>query len=324
MSKLSRACVFSCVCCCLINATLSGGPTRVAASELKAGVARVDMTPPLDLKTPLGGYGERMNRPAEGVHDRIFAKALVLADGKKKFALVTVDIVGFPPPLKSMLVARLAADGWTKEQIMLLPSHSHTSIEMNAINPENTFQVPQLGIYSPRVLDFVMERLVQVVHDAQLQLVPVAVGTSSVSIEGWNRNRRNGPVTDKELTITRVDTTQGKPLAVLVNFACHPTFMTGEDMQFSGDWPGHLQRTMESLIGEGVTAMFYNGAEGDRRPPGAPTREPAAGNGPNATAATWASSPGSSGSRPRPSRTSRLPITCTRSPCPSAPGIRTS
>ena len=72
----------------------------------------------------------------------------MLADGEQKFALVTADIVGFPPPIKPALVERLAPTGWTNEQIMLLPSHSHTSIEMNAINPANTFQVPQIGIYN--------------------------------------------------------------------------------------------------------------------------------------------------------------------------------
>ena len=67
-----------------------------AAAEIRAGVARVDLTPPMKLNAPLGGYGERMNRPAEGVHDRVFAKALVLTDGDRKFALVTADIVGLP------------------------------------------------------------------------------------------------------------------------------------------------------------------------------------------------------------------------------------
>ncbi len=264
-----RAFSIACLTICAIG-PLWADARPAHAAELKAGVARVDLTPPLELKAPLGGYGERMNRPAEGVHDRIFAKALVLTDGTKKFALVTVDIVGFPPTLKPALVQRLADGGWTKEQIMLLPSHSHTSIEMNAINPANTFQVPQLGIYSPRLLDFVMERMVQVIRDAQQNPTPVSVGTSSIAIEGWNRNRRGGPVTDKELTVTRVDTAGGKPLAVLVNFTAHPTFMTGEDMQFSGDWPGHLQRTLESLVGQGVTAMYYNGAEGDQAPSGRP------------------------------------------------------
>jgi len=241
-------------------------PAAVAgAAELKAGVARVDLTPPLDLHAPLGGYGERMNRPAEGVHDRIFAKALVLVSGERKFAIVTVDIVGFPPTLKPALVEQLGA-GWTASQMLLLASHSHTSIEMNAINPLNTFGVPQIGLYNARVHEFVMERLLQVVREAEKQLTPVTVGTTTVSIEGWNRNRRSGPVTDNELTVTRIDTTQGKPLAVLVNFTAHPTFMNGDDMQFSGDWPGHLQRTIESLIGDGVTAMYYNGAEGDQAP----------------------------------------------------------
>jgi Neutral/alkaline non-lysosomal ceramidase, N-terminal len=270
MRRPIRAIAISWMSACALCTWSTRGFDRVQAAELKAGVARVDLTPPLELHAPLGGYGERMNRPAEGVHDRIFAKALVLADGEKKFALVTADIVGFPPPVKPALVERLKEGGWTKQQIMLLASHSHTSIEMNAINPLNTFQIPQIGIHSPRVYEFVMERLAQVVQAAERQLVPVAIGTSSISIEGWNRNRRGGTVIDKELTVTRIDTLAGKPLAVLVNFTAHPTFMSGEDMLFSGDWPGHLQRTLESLIGDGVTAMYYNGAEGDQSPVGRP------------------------------------------------------
>jgi hypothetical protein len=42
--------------------------------------------------------------------------------------------------------------------------------------------------------------------------------------------------------------------------------MDAEDMLFSGGWPGHLQRTMEALIGRGVSVLFYNGAEGDQSP----------------------------------------------------------
>jgi hypothetical protein len=111
-----------------------------------------------------------------------------------------------------------------------------------------------------------MERMVQVVRDAGREPVPVTVGTSSIAIDGWNRNRRGGADIDRELTVTRIDRAQGQPLAVLVNFTAHPTFMSGKDMLFSGDWPGHLQRTLESLIGGGVTAMYYNGAQGDQSP----------------------------------------------------------
>jgi hypothetical protein len=92
-------------------------------------------------------------------------------------------------------------------------------------------------------------------------------GSASVSVADRNRNRRaSNSVHDSNLTVTRIDTGEGRPLAVLVNWTAHPTFMDAEDMLFSGDWPGHVQRTMEALIGQGVTAMYYNGAEGDQSP----------------------------------------------------------
>lgn len=244
---------------------------RAKAAELKAGVARVDLTPSLSMKAPLGGYGARMNRPAEGVHDRIFAKALVISDGQRKFALVTADLLGFAPPMKPAIVERLAAKGWSPEQIMLLPSHSHGAIEMNAINPRNVFKIPQIGIHDPALYDFTLKNFVDVIQRAEQNLQSVSVGTASRQIPGWNRNRReDGGVTDDELTITRIDTLSGKPLAVLVNFTAHPTFLNEDDMLFSGGWPGQLQRTIEAVIGQGVTAMYYNGAEGDLAPQSRP------------------------------------------------------
>ncbi len=241
------------------------------AAQLKAGVARVDLTPPLSMKSPLGGYGERMNRPAEGVHDRIFAKALVVSDGTKKFAIVTADLLGLAPPVKPAIVERLAKADWSAEQILLLPSHSHASIEMNAINPSNVFKVPQMGIHNPELYEFTLANFVRVIQQAESSMVPVAIGTESQKIPGWNRNRRaNGGITDNELTITRVDKQSGEPLAVLVNFTAHPTFMTAEQMLFSCDWPGSMQRTIEAAVGHGVTAMYYNGAEGDQAPEGRP------------------------------------------------------
>lgn len=239
----------------------------LAAAELSAGVSRVDLTPPAEFEAPLGGYGARMNRPAEGVHDRIFAKALVISEGTRKFALVTADMLGFAPAVKPAVLHRLVSAGWTSEQLMLLPSHSHTSIEMNAINPDNVFKIPQIGIHNPRLFDLTVERLARAVREAERQLVPVEVGTTSRLISGWNRNRRrHGGTVDERLTVTRIDRVDRKRLAVLVNFAAHPTFMTDRHMLFSGGWPGHLQRTLEALIGDGAVAMYSNGAEGDLRP----------------------------------------------------------
>jgi hypothetical protein len=237
------------------------------SSALQGGAAKVDLTPPLEMKAALGGYGARMSKPAAGVHDKVWAKALVLAQGDRKFALVTADALAFPPQFKSAVMERLASEGWTSNQVMLLPSHTHTSFDMMALHPGNKFGIPQVGVFHQELFEHTAEKLAAVIREAGRTLQPVVAGTTTVSVSNRNRNRRAGQTNhDAELTATRVDTTDGKPLATLVNWTAHPTFMDEEDMLFSGDWPGHLQRTVEALIGRGVVAMFYNGAEGDQSP----------------------------------------------------------
>jgi hypothetical protein len=237
------------------------------AGDLMAGIAQVDLTPPLSMKATLGGYGDRANKPAVGIHDRILAKALVLSEGDKRFVLVTADTLAFPSAVKRAVLARLADAGWKSDQVMLLPSHSHTAIEMNSINPMNLLKIPQIGLFQKELYDLTVANLVKVITEADRDLVPVAVGTTSIPLQGWNRNRRKDhQATDRELTVTRIDKVGGGPFAVLVNWTAHPTLMDAEDMMFSGGWPGHLQRTLTALIGGGVTAMFYNGAQGDQSP----------------------------------------------------------
>lgn len=251
--------------CCTL-ALLAAATNGIQAGQLQAGVARVDLTPPLEMKAALGGYGARDSKPATGVHDAVWAKALFLKDGSRKFVLVTADVLAFPHLFKGAVVERLSSQGWTANQILLLPSHSHTSIDMMAIHPGNTFQNRQVGLFQKDLYESTANKLAQLVVNAGKDLVPVRAGSARISIPDRNRNRRGLAIRDQDLTVTRIDTENGKPLAALINWTAHPTFMSEDDMLFSGDWPGHLQRTMEALVGQGVTAMFYNGAEGDQSP----------------------------------------------------------
>lgn len=208
-----------------------------------------------------------MSRPATGVHDGVWAKALVLAQAERKFAVVTADVLAFPPGFKAAVIRRLATNALSAEQVLLLPSHSHTSIDMMALHPGNGFGIPQAGIFHKELLDETADRLARVIGDASKNLVAVTAASAVVSVPDRNRNRRHGAaIHDTDLGVARIDTLDGRPLAVLVNWTAHPTFMDAKDMLFSGDWPGHLQRTMEALIGHGVTVMYYNGAEGDQSP----------------------------------------------------------
>lgn len=236
------------------------------ANDLRAGAAKNDVTPPLEMKFALGGYGARMSKPAQSIHDRIWAKAVVVADGTKKFAIITSDVLAVPPNVKPQVVHKLTDIGFGMENVMILPSHSHTSLDMTALNDKNTLNIPQIGIFQPELLRFYVAKLVQVIRDANGDLTPVKFGVTSATLDGMNRNRRGDGAVDKELTVARLDRENGKPLAVLVNWTAHPTLMDEHDMFVSGGWPGVMQRELEAWIGNGVIALYFNGAEGDQAP----------------------------------------------------------
>lgn len=233
---------------------------------ITANVTTANITPPLEMKYTLGGYGERMNKPAEGIHDPIMAKALALKSGNEKYLIITMDILGLPSNFKTDLLKRIEKNGWQAENLMLLPSHSHGSLEMAAINNKNVFGVPQIGIFQPELLSFLLGKMEKLVLEADKNYREVKIGTGSAKFDGLNRNRRGDKIVDNELTVTRVDLANGQPLVALVNWTAHPTFIGGEDMLVSAEWPGYLQTEMEKTIGKGVVVMYYNGAEGDQSP----------------------------------------------------------
>src|SRR5208282_6433856 len=78
-------------------------PTLPAAEEVRAGAARIDITPPTGHA--LWGYAARKDTPSDGVLDPLQARALVLGVGKKRIALVSLDL-GRAPTRASTAIIR--------------------------------------------------------------------------------------------------------------------------------------------------------------------------------------------------------------------------
>ena len=65
------------------------------AGPLRAGAARVDITPPADAALPMAGYGGR-TQGFKGIHDRIYVRAIVLDDGATQAAVVEWESLFVP------------------------------------------------------------------------------------------------------------------------------------------------------------------------------------------------------------------------------------
>jgi Neutral/alkaline non-lysosomal ceramidase, N-terminal len=241
-----------------------------ASAELLAGVAKASITP-LEEKIPtlLGGYGARESKPAEGIHDTIYAKALVFQWKGAKTALVTVDACSVPINVVEESLQKAGVDGLNVDNTLMAASHSHAGLEGFSLDRRNIANNPFIGVFSEEMLDFTTTRIAQAIKQADAALQPVKVASGVVDVPGATNNRRGDTYTDDALTMLRVDDMSGNPLAVLVNFTAHGTIMTDKEMLISGGWAGQMQRTVEALVGEGVTCLYTNGAGGDLRPNGA-------------------------------------------------------
>src|SRR5262245_53951653 len=106
---------FSLACSLLLAAAFPA-----AAAEFAVGFGEVDVSPELGKKPVyLAGFGQ--DRVAKKIHDPIMARAVVLADGETKIALVTVDVVGLFHPTVEKIREKLAGFKY----ILVSATHNH-------------------------------------------------------------------------------------------------------------------------------------------------------------------------------------------------------
>src|SRR5688572_2553929 len=136
--------------------------------EYNAGVAAVDITPEYPVR--LSGFGFR-REPSEGVLQRIWAKALVIADAERGPAvLITTDNLGVPIDITETVAKRLAAAiGLRRNRLTITATHTHTAPMLRGVAPT------LFGMDIPYEHRAAIERYTQEFTD---KLVEVAVSAS--------------------------------------------------------------------------------------------------------------------------------------------------
>jgi hypothetical protein len=86
----------------------------------------------------------------------------------------------------------------------------------------------------------------------------------AVRMRWANRERKPTEPVDHTLGVVAIDGVDGKPIATLVNFACHPVVLGPENLEIAADYPGAMMAKIEDSIGG--QAMFVQGAAGDINP----------------------------------------------------------
>lgn len=232
-------------------------------SQLTAGTAAVDVTPPLGVN--MGGYASR-DHGAEGIHDRLMAKGLALADGDTTLLLVTCDIISFDYGVIDPLMERIeAATGVPRSHVLVCNSHTHSG----PLTPG----VSGFSLVDEEYIQVLTGRLASVAEMALRQMRPVnvAFGRADVRV-GYNRRQTTpegvrlginvrgplAPVVD----VIALREASGDLMAAWFCHAAHAVVLGGDNYLLSADYPGYAQRALEAVHTD-ATAMFAQGCCGD-------------------------------------------------------------
>jgi neutral ceramidase len=266
-----------------LSDSLSTSTTR--AAEIEAGAAAVEITPPKGYRMA-GYYAERLNT---GTHDPLYAKALVFRQGDRQAAFVFCDLVGIPREVASRARERAAtASGIPVANIAVAATHSHTgplyfgilrahfhdkAVAASGRDPHEEFDFPA----------HLVERIVEVVVEAQKKLVPVRLETGIAEERRLAFNRRYrmkdgsvrfnpgvnnpdivrpaGPI-DPEVGILLIEPLrEDRPIAGLTVFALHLDTIGGTE--YAADYPYYLETALKQAYGPEFLSVFGAGTCGD-------------------------------------------------------------
>ncbi len=262
---------------------------------LRAGAAKVDITPNAGAQLPMSGYAGR-TEGFKAIHDHIYARAIVLGDGSRLAAIVTWELVGVPTPVWEELSRRIATEtGIPVEYLLLAAVHDHSAPSPAGIYGNAS---PKSAAYTRKVEDDTVEAVRKAKENLQPAKVGIGTGKAYVNInrreyspqhEWWWLGYNPAGPSDKTLTVIRFDALSGKPIAFLIDYPVHAVVMGPQNYQISGDIAGATSRYVENYyrgrpedtprsdagfairrrpekFTEGVVAAWTSGAAGDQNP----------------------------------------------------------
>lgn len=238
-------------------------------SSLNCGAAKVNITP--ESPTRMSGYAVRKD-PFSGVHDSLFATALVFSDGSKKAAIVTTDLIGLSTTFCSEAMDLIEKEtGIEKENILLSAVHNHGGPVTRVYGADDA---PNEAKYAKDLKLKIVQVVAQASKNLQPALIGAGAGTCTMNINRRARfadgsiwlGRNPDGVCDHDVSVVRINDLANNPIAVFVNWPCHGTVNGETNTLITGDWPGATARFVEKALGNQVIISVTAGASANINP----------------------------------------------------------
>lgn len=267
------------------KASVASPASITSAMELTAGIAVIDITPPVGYRMS-GYFRERLST---GTSNPLHAKAIVLRQGAESAALVFCDIIGLSPKVSSD-ARRKAAEktGIPSANILIAATHSHTGpLYFGALRKHlHDRAVARYGSDPYEKVDYPSEfvaKLVKVITEANASAKPVRLKAGVADQQDLSFNRRFrmkdgsvrfnpgvlnpdivrslGPIDPEVGMVFFREADSESVVAALVNFALHLDTVGGT--KYAADYPFYLEQSLRKAYGSDFSLLFGTGTCGD-------------------------------------------------------------
>lgn len=218
---------------------------------------------------PIWLAGFQNQRPASGIHDELWARAVVIDDGHFRLALVAVDAIGL-----------MADDIITVRQQI----KQNTDVDYTIVTSTHTHAAPDLiGLwggsnYRSGVSDAYLNKVKQGIYqavslaDTDKKAVTIRFAQDTVNAVALVDDTRKPRVLDAGLRLMQfIDQGSQKTLGTLIAWANHPETLWTKNTMVTSDFPHYVRKGIEEGIsrdsqlvenGLGGISIYINGAIG--------------------------------------------------------------
>ncbi|HUH48002.1 MAG TPA: hypothetical protein VLZ54_12660, partial [Arenibacter sp.] len=209
-------------------------------------------------------------KPAQGVHDDVWSRVMVLEDGQTRIALISLDAIGF---LHGDVVdiRKRVPDDLDLDYVLISSTHTHESNDLIGIWGENIFNS---GV-NPEMMEYVKAQTVAAITEAvgNLRSAKLVFAQDLSGADGrFIKDTRKPIVKATGIHLMQVlDAEDDTTLGTLINWANHPETLWSQNLLISSDFPHYIREAMENGVyheeqlmqeGLGGMAIYFSGAIG--------------------------------------------------------------
>lgn len=226
-------------------------PGSICFAEFRAAIAVRNVTP--DPLLPVSG-GAGPSKPASRKIGELTVRALVFENDDTRIAICSTDFLGFPGVLCSKV--RRQVPGIDPKNIIIAATHNHSGPDCYGF-PDSSGKTAADIEY----LNGVCRKLADAINEAVGKLQPAHVKIATGKARGKIAyNYYAEKLYDPRCDVIQFLGVEGKAIATLVNYACHPEVIGADQGILSPDFVGPLYDRIGQRAG-GV-GIFVNGALG--------------------------------------------------------------